>query len=156
MNPTKPSAGRPVVGLLIDVTGSRSAKLFDLLEQLGITLVPRSTADSSLYQLVATLKPDIIFTDVNSSARDTLEHVVNGSDDMPQAVVSADGDLRTSLGRLAGDIGISLYASRALSPSLLQALIDVTISHCHSIEVLRREVVAMRGGIDEDAVAVVH
>lgn len=125
--------------LLIDVGGSRSQKLFELLEQLGIRLTPRSATDASLYQLIEQLRPDIIFVDVNSPARDTLEHVVSASDAMPKPVVRADDELRVGLRRLAGEIGISLYVTEALSPTLLQCLIDITISHCHSIETLKRE-----------------
>ncbi len=138
------TTAKPLLGLLIDVNGARSEKLFELLEQLGIKLVTRSTSDTNLYQLLNQLKPDIIFADVNSTARDTLEHVVNASDDMPKPVVNPHGDLRISLGRLAGDIGISLYVNGKLSAALLQALIDVTISHCHSIDTLKTEIAALR------------
>ena len=147
---------KPLCGLLIDLNGARSIRLFDLLEQLGIELVPRTTADDNLDQLIRRLKPDLIFADVNSSARDTLEHVVNSCDTLPKPVVNPDGDLRISLGRLAGDIGISLYVSRRVSPALLQALIDITISQCQSIDVVKQEISALAACSDSGAAAAVH
>lgn len=143
-------------GLLVDVTGPRSKKLFDLLESLGIELIPRSVSDTDLYQLIHHLNPDIMFVDVNSPARDTLEHVVFAHAGMPKPIVAPDGELRTSLGRLAGEIGISLYVSDELSPALFQALIDITISHCHSIDVLKTEIAKRAHAADDtgDKVAV--
>ncbi len=126
--------------LLIGVESDGAKDLFQLLESLGMVLIPRSASEGSLYSLIESLQPDLIFVDANSPARDTLEHAVSAHRDLPQPVVSADGDLQISLRRLAGDIGISLYAGDGVTPALLQALIDLTISHCHSIEVLRREV----------------
>ncbi len=134
---------KPLRGLLIDVAGPRSEKLFDLLEQLGIKLVPRNTSDRDLYQLIQQVRPDIIFVDVNSSARDTLEHVLSSDEDLPKPPINLEGELRTSLGRLAGEIGISLYLSHSLSQALVQALIDVIICHCHSIETLKTEIDAI-------------
>ena len=137
----KPSVNAvPLRALLIGLNSARSEKLLPLLENLGIDLLPRDQIRPDLYQLLHTLQPDLIFVDVNSPARDTLEHVVSSDQSLPQPVVNADGDLRISLRRMAGDIGISLYVRNTVPPVLLQALIDITISHCHSIEVLRHEI----------------
>ena len=141
----KPSVNTaPLRALLIGANSTRSEKLLPLLENLGIDLLPRDHVRPDLYQLLQTLQPDLIFVDVNSPARDTLEHVVSSDPNLPQPVVNTDGDLRISLRRLAGDIGISLYVRNTVSPALLQALIDITISHCHSIDVLRQELALLK------------
>ncbi|MBB3046421.1 AmiR/NasT family two-component response regulator [Litorivivens lipolytica] len=151
----KRSAKAPLRALMVGVDGPRSEKLFQLLANVGIELIPRSVSEDSLYKLLQELQPELIFVDVNSTARDTLEHVVSSHPALPQPVVSADGDLRISLRRLAGDIGISLYVSERVSPCLLQALIDITISHCHSIGVLEQEL-ALLADNSEIMVAALH
>ncbi|WP_372777680.1 hypothetical protein [Litorivivens sp.] len=141
----KPSVNAaPLRALLIGVNSTRSEKLLPLLENLGIDLLPKEHARPDLYQLLQVQQPDLIFVDVNSPARDTLEHVVSSDPNLPQPVVNADGDLRISLRRLAGDIDISLYVRNTVSPALLQALIDITISHCHSFDVVRHEIALLQ------------
>ncbi len=141
----KPSVNAaPLRALLIGVNSTRAEKLLPLLENLGIDLLPKEHARPDLYHSLQAQQPDLIFVDVNSPARDTLEHVVSSDPNLPQPVVNAEGDLRISLRRLAGDIDISLYVSKTVSPALLQALIDITISHCHSIDVVRQEIALLK------------
>lgn len=126
--------------LLIDIDTQRTTDLKRVLGDAGIELFEWDDSSSDLYATMEELQPEIVIVDVDSPSRDTLEHVAALRATTPQPVLMLAKQSNDGIRRLAAEIGVSLYVVDALSVTLMQSLIDVTITHFKSFEELRREV----------------
>lgn len=135
--------------LLLDIENKQAEKLDPILSWAGMELIRLEPVDIDLYQSIRSLNPEIILVDTNSPHRDTLEHLAQLKPDSPQTVFTLDGDHSEGINRLAAEVGLSLYAINDVRASLLQALIDITISYFHSIDRLRMEVQAMKPAVEQ-------
>jgi response regulator NasT len=134
--------------LLIDIDEARAKKLEPIIAWAGIELINLNNHNTDIYQLVGEMHPEIILVDTNSPNRDTLEHLAQLNKTSPRTVIKLGNNRSESINRLAADAGISLYAIDNIPPSLLQSLIDITLSYFYSIDRLRVEVQTLKPEID--------
>lgn len=130
--------------LLVDIDDSRANKLEPIVSWAGMELVNHRSTDSDIYQAMEELHPEIILIDTNSSKRDALEHLAHRSRHGARTIITLGAKQSEGINRLAAEAGISIYAIDAVPASLLQSLIDITLSYFHSIDRLRAEVAAMQ------------
>lgn len=144
--------------LLIDIDDNRANKIDPIVSWAGMELLhlnnhrsdgPAGNHNADIYAHVKNVHPEIILVDTNSPSRDVLEDLAQQNRTAPKTVITLDKSQSESINRLAADVGISLYAIDAVPHRLLQALIDVTISHFHSIDRLRSEVQELKPAIEE-------
>ncbi|WP_269619121.1 ANTAR domain-containing response regulator [Zhongshania sp. BJYM1] len=134
--------------LLIDIDDTRANIIAPVFASTGIDLINLNNHANDLYQLVGEMHPEIILVDTNSSNRDTLEHMAQLNKSSPRTVIKLGNSRSESINRLAADAGISIYAIDDIPPSLLQALIDITLSYFYSIDRLKTEVQALKPEVD--------
>lgn len=144
--------------LLIDIDDNRANKIDPIVSWAGMELLhlnnhradgPAGNHNADIYTHVKNVHPEIILVDTDSPSRDVLEDLAQQNRTAPKTVITLDKSQSESINRLAADVGISLYAIDAVPHRLLQALIDVTISHFHSIDRLRSEVQELKPAIEE-------
>ncbi len=135
--------------LLIDIDDNRANKLDPIVSWAGMELINLSDQGSDIYQLMEELQPEIILVDTNSSKRDVLEHLAHRNRQGARTVITLGDTPSEGINRLAAEVGISLYAIDVVPYSLLQALIDITISYFHSIDHLRAEVATLQPIVQE-------
>jgi response regulator NasT len=134
--------------LLIDIDDSRAKKLEPILAGAGIELIYLNNHSTNIYQLVRDEHPEIILVDTNSPNRDTLEHLAQLNKGSPCTVIELGNQRSESINRLAAEAGISIYAIDDIPHSLLQSLIDITLSYFYSIGHLSAEVLALKPEVD--------
>lgn len=130
--------------LLIDIDDNRVNKLEPIVAWAGMELINHREQDADIYDVMEQQHPEIILIDTNSSKRDSLEHLAQRNPQGARTVITLGKKQSESINRLAAEAGISIYAIDAVPASLLQALIDITISYFHSIDRLRAEVAALQ------------
>lgn len=129
--------------LFIDLQAKASDVLASIFEQAGITC-RWAKEDNDLYALMEHWSADLIFVHTSSPHRDVLEHMAHSRQDSPQTVIRLFAEHSQSIARLAEVLNISLYAHRGLRDSLLQSLVDITITELHSRQQLHTEIAASR------------
>jgi two-component system, response regulator / RNA-binding antiterminator len=135
--------------LLIDIDDNRANKLEPIVSWAGMEMLNHKESEEDVYAVMEELHPEIILIDTNSTKRDALEHLAQRSRQGAHTVITLGQKQSEGINRLAAEAGISLYAIDAVPHSLLQALIDITISYFHSIDRLRAEVATMQPLIEE-------
>lgn len=134
--------------LLIDIDDGRAKKLEPILAGAGIELINLNNHPTDIYQLVGEEHPEIILVDTNSPNRDILEHLAQMNNGSPCTVIKLGNRRSESINRLAAEAGISIYAIDDIPHSLLQSLIDITLSYFYSIDHLSAEVLALKPEVD--------
>ncbi len=121
---------------------SRSLRI-GLLES-GFNLIATLPVDVFLPERLAQLQPDMIIVDAESSARDTLEHVVMATRDAPRHIVlfTNDGDTRHVKDAVAA--GVSAYVVAGLETERIRPILDVALARFQHEQDLRRELQAAR------------
>lgn len=135
--------------LLIDIETERAEELGQLLNTVGADTVSLQGNRNDIYTIIAETNPELVVVDVDSPTRDTLEHVAALQSTTLQPVLMMTKQDNAGVRRLAADIGISLYVVDALSPELVQSLIDVTITHFRSFETLKQEINSLQQTLEE-------
>jgi response regulator NasT len=130
--------------LLIDIDDNRANKLEPIVTWAGMEMLNHRESEEDIYGVMEKLHPEIILIDTNSTKRDALEHLAQRNLQGPHTVITLGKKKSEGINRLATEAGISLYAIDIVPHSLLQALIDITISYFHSIDCLRAEVSALQ------------
>lgn len=126
-----------------------------ILQAAGHRVVARVSASGDLSLAVARHTPDVIFIDVNSPSRDTLESLSQISRDRPRPVVLCAVQADTDTIRRAIRAGVSAYIVESVPLSRLQAVLEVAIAHFEQHQALRQELrkaraqLADRGDIEE-------
>lgn len=129
--------------LFIDLQQSSSELLTRVFAQAGIAC-RCANEDDDLYTLLENWPADLIFAHTSSPHRDVLEHLAHSRQDSPQTVIRLFEENSQSIARLAQLLNISLYAPPGLRDSLLQSLVDITISELYSRQQLQTEIAASR------------
>ena len=122
----------------------RSRQLRIGLLENGYNIVAVLPADTFLYERLAQLQPDMIIVDVESEARDSLEHVVMATRDARRPIVLFTNDNDTSHVKDAVAAGVSAYIVAGLSPERIRPILDVAMARFEHEQGLRRELADVR------------
>lgn len=126
---------------------SRSLRI-GLLEN-GYNIVAVLPADIFLPERLAQIQPDMIIVDAESSARDTLEHVVMATRGARRPVVLFTDDSDTSHVGAAIAAGVTAYVVAGLAPERVKPVLDVALARFRHEEALRSELADARTRLSE-------
>jgi response regulator NasT len=126
---------------------SRSLRI-GLLEN-GYNIVAVLPADIFLPERLAQIQPDMIIVDAESSARDTLEHVVMATRGARRPVVLFTDDSDTSHVGDAIAAGVTAYVVAGLAPERIKPVLDVALARFRHEEALRSELADARMQLNE-------
>ena len=122
----------PAVDLIAD-------KLGTWLADAGYDLVAAVPGDIDLPEKIASLEPDMIIIDADSSARDVLEHVVVATRDAPRPIVMFTDDGAPEEMRAALAAGVSAYVVAGLQPQRVRPILEVALARFEMEQQLRTE-----------------
>ena len=120
------------VDLIADKLG---AWLFDA----GYNVIATVPGDIDLPEKLASLEPDMIIIDADSSARDVLEHVVVATRDAPRPIVMFTDDGEPEEMRAAIAAGVSAYIVAGLQPQRVRPILEVALARFEMEQQLRAE-----------------
>ena len=125
--------------MLVDDDGQRLDMLESALHGAGHEVVARRKPCDDLLVAARETRPEIVLIDVDSPGRDMLESLaqINLSDPMPVALFAAKSDAESI--RRAMRAGVCAYVVDGLSPTRLQAVMEVAIARFAEYQALRRE-----------------
>ena len=114
-------------------------KLGTWLADAGYNLVAAVPGDIDLPEKIASLEPDMIIIDADSSARDVLEHVVVATRDAPRPIVMFTDDGAPEEMRAALAAGVSAYVVAGLQPQRVRPILEVALARFEMEQQLRAE-----------------
>jgi response regulator NasT len=117
----------------------RSRILRIALLENGFNLIAVLPADTYLRERLAQLQPDMIIVDVESEARDALEHVVMATRDERRPIVMFTNDDDSDNARHAVGAGVSAYVVAGLSSERIRPILDVAMARFAQEQSLRNE-----------------
>src|SRR5688572_14626547 len=126
---------------------SRSLRI-GLLEN-GYNIVAVLPADIFLPERLAQIQPEMIIVDAESSARDTLEHVVMATRGARRPVVLFTDDSDTSHVGDAIAAGVTAYVVAGLAPERIKPVLEVALARFRHEEALRSELADARTQLSE-------
>lgn len=109
------------------------------LQDAGHRMAARVSVCGDLSLAVARHKPDVIFIDVNSPSRDTLESLAQISKDRPRPIVLCAAQTDPDTIRRAIKAGVSTYLAVDVPVTGVQAALEVAIAHFEQHQELRQE-----------------
>lgn len=132
-------SSRPLKILIIDSNDERAAVVEAGLAGYGDAQILRMGLLTDLVRKVEEIQPDVIFVDVDSPDRDTLENMRNVSDVMPRPIVMFVEESEASLAEEALRAGVSAYIVDGLSSKRVKPILDVAILRFKVFQRLREE-----------------
>ena len=113
--------------LIIDSNDDRAAIVEAGLSDYGDAQILRMGLLTDLVRKIEEIQPDVIFVDVDSPDRDTLENMRSVSAVMPRPIVMFVEESAASLAEEALRAGVSAYIVDGLSAKRVKPILDVAI-----------------------------
>jgi response regulator NasT len=135
----EPDTSRPLKILIIDSNDERAAVVEAGLSDYGDAQILRMGLLTDLARKVEEIQPDVIFVDVDSPDRDTLESMRNVSDAAPRPIVMFVEESEASLAEEALRAGVSAYIVDGLSSKRVKPILDVAILRFRVFQTMREE-----------------
>lgn len=132
-------SSRPLKILIIDSNDERAAVVEAGLAGYGDAQILRMGLLTDLARKVEEIQPDVIFVDVDSPDRDTLENMRNVSDLLPRPIVMFVEESGASLAEDALRAGVSAYIVDGLSAKRVKPILDVAILRFKVFQKMREE-----------------
>ena len=130
---------RPLKILIIDSNDERAAVVEAGLSGYGDAQILRMGLLTDLVRKIEEIQPDVIFVDVDSPDRDTLENMRSVSDVMPRPIVMFVEESGASLAEEALRAGVSAYIVDGLSSKRVKPILDVAILRFKVFQKMREE-----------------
>lgn len=132
-------SSRPLKILIIDSNDERAAVVEAGLASYGDAQILRMGLLTDLVRKVEEIQPDVIFVDVDSPDRDTLENMRSVSAVMPRPIVMFVEESEASLAEEALRAGVSAYIVDGLSAKRVKPILDVAILRFKVFQKMRDE-----------------
>jgi response regulator NasT len=132
-------SSRPLKILIIDSNDERAAVVEAGLAGYGDAQILRMGLLTDLVRKVEEIQPDVIFVDVDSPDRDTLENMRSVSDVLPRPIVMFVEESEASLAEDALRAGVSAYIVDGLSAKRVKPILDVAILRFKVFQKMREE-----------------
>lgn len=132
-------SARPLKILIIDSNDERAAVVEAGLSGYGDAQILRMGMLTDLVRKIGEIQPDVIFVDVDSPDRDTLENMRSVSDVMPRPIVMFVEESEASLAEEALRAGVSAYIVDGLSARRVKPILDVAILRFKVFQKMREE-----------------
>lgn len=133
------NSARPLRILIIDSNDDRAAVVEAGLAGYGDAQILRMGLSTDLIRKIGEIEPDVIFVDVDSPDRDTLENMRNVSAVMPRPIVMFVEESEESLAEEALRAGVSAYIVDGLSAKRVKPILDVAILRFKVFQKMREE-----------------
>ena len=133
------NSAKPLRILIIDSNDDRAAVVEAGLAGYGDAQILRMGLSTDLIRKIGELEPDVIFVDVDSPDRDTLENMRNVSAVMPRPIVMFVEESEESLAEEALRAGVSAYIVDGLSAKRVKPILDVAILRFKVFQKMREE-----------------
>lgn len=133
------NSARPLRILIIDSNDDRAAVVEAGLADYGDAQILRMGLLTDLARKIEEIQPDVIFVDVDSPDRDTLENMRSVSAVMPRPIVMFVEESEESLAEEALRAGISAYIVDGLSAKRVKPILDVAILRFKVFQKMREE-----------------
>lgn len=132
-------SARPLKILIIDSNDERAAVVEAGLSDYGDAQILRMGLLTDLVRKIEEIQPDVIFVDVDSPDRDTLENMRSVTDVMPRPIVMFVEESEASLAEEALRAGVSAYIVDGLSSKRVKPILDVAILRFKVFQKMREE-----------------
>lgn len=130
--------GSPLSVVLVDDDAARADALGEVLAQAGVNvLASLNSLNGLLYQLEK-LQPDVVFVDLQSPGRDTLESLSVVSTYNPKPVVMFSENDDSDFIAQAVEAGVSAYVMDDIAAQRVRPLIDLAIAQFKTHQKLRQ------------------
>ena len=133
------NSAKPLRILIIDSNDDRAAVVEAGLAGYGDAQILRMGLSTDLIRKIGEIEPDVIFVDVDSPDRDTLENMRNVSAVMPRPIVMFVEESEESLAEEALRSGVSAYIVDGLSAKRVKPILDVAILRFKVFQKMREE-----------------
>lgn len=133
------NSAKPLRILIIDSNDDRAAVVEAGLAGYGDAQILRMGLSTDLIRKIGEIEPDVIFVDVDSPDRDTLENMRNVSAVMPRPIVMFVEESEESLAEEALRAGVSAYIVDGLSAKRVKPILDVAILRFKVFQKMREE-----------------
>lgn len=133
------NSARPLRILIIDSNDDRAAVVEAGLAGYGDAQILRMGLLTDLARKIEEIQPDVIFVDVDSPDRDTLENMRSVSALMPRPIVMFVEESEESLAEEALRAGVSAYIVDGLSAKRVKPILDVAILRFKVFQKMREE-----------------
>ncbi|MEQ8328073.1 MAG: ANTAR domain-containing protein [Parvibaculum sp.] len=130
---------KPLKILIIDSNDERAAVVEAGLAGYGDAQILRMGLLVDLARKIEEIQPDVIFVDVDSPDRDTLENMRSVSDVLPRPIVMFVEESGASLAEEALRAGVSAYIVDGLSEKRVKPILDVAILRFKVFQKMREE-----------------
>ncbi len=130
---------KPLKILIIDSNDERAAVVEAGLAGYGDAQILRMGLLVDLARKIEEIQPDVIFVDVDSPDRDTLENMRSVSDVLPRPIVMFVEESGASLVEEALRAGVSAYIVDGLSEKRVKPILDVAILRFKVFQKMREE-----------------
>ncbi len=130
---------KPLKILIIDSNDERAAVVEAGLAGYGDAQILRMGLLVDLARKIEEIQPDVIFVDVDSPDRDTLENMRSVSDVLPRPIVMFVEESGASLAEEALRAGVSAYIVDGLSEQRVKPILDVAILRFKVFQKMREE-----------------
>lgn len=132
-------SAKPLKILIIDSNDDRAAVVEAGLSGYGDAQILRMGLLTDLVRKIEEIQPDVIFVDVDSPDRDTLENMRSVSSVMPRPIVMFVEESEASLAEEALRAGVSAYIVDGLSSKRVKPILDVAILRFKVFQKMREE-----------------
>jgi len=132
-------SARPLKILIIDSNDDRAAIVEAGLSDYGDAQILRMGLLTDLVRKIEEIQPDVIFVDVDSPDRDTLENMRSVSAVMPRPIVMFVEESAASLAEEALRAGVSAYIVDGLSAKRVKPILDVAILRFKVFQKMKEE-----------------
>jgi len=132
-------SSRPLKILIIDSNDERAAVVEAGLASYGDAQILRVGLLTDLVRKVEEIQPDVIFVDVDSPDRDTLESMRDVSAAYPRPIVMFVEESDPSQAEEALRAGVSAYIVDGLSAKRVKPVLDVAILRFRVFQKMREE-----------------
>ena len=132
-------SARPLKILIIDSNDDRAAIVEAGLSDYGDAQILRMGLLTDLVRKIEEIQPDVIFGDVDSPDRDTLENMRSVSAVMPRPIVMFVEESAASLAEEALRAGVSAYIVDGLSAKRVKPILDVAILRFKVFQKMKEE-----------------
>ena len=132
-------SARPLKILIIDSNDDRAAIVEAGLSDYGDAQILRMGLLTDLVRKIEEIQPDVIFVDVDSHDRDTLENMRSVSAVMPRPIVMFVEESAASLAEEALRAGVSAYIVDGLSAKRVKPILDVAILRFKVFQKMKEE-----------------
>jgi len=137
--------------MLVDDSRKEVSLLNEGLHAAGydVVYVPRATTASTLLDVVAARRPDVIIIDSESPTRDTLEQLAFVNARQPRPIVLFTEDRANATIQAALQAGVSAYIVDGIDASRLQPILAVAVARFEQDRALREELKATQARLAE-------